>query len=552
MTARFRITVFFSSIFFLSTPFWFPRMTVITQTNWFAYSDGLFIIGLSMLTGLCFSRFSPNGFIATIDKAVQYVQRHKKWFLFFLLCAIFLILYLVNRFVLLSFMNSADEHSCYFLAECIRSGKWWALPHPLAEFFEVVHVGNRDGKWFSVYPPGWPLLFALGIQLKIPNLVNPILAIFSLFIFYRIIEKVFSSGVALLTLMLMSFTPFFLFNTASYFSHTTCLAMVAIFLYSYLKWLENKKTPWAILAALAIGYGLATRYLTMAAIAAPFLVYEAIKLILRREKWTKSHIFFVIVVVIAFWLNLYYNFMITGKLFEAPNHFYHRWERLWFHSDYTFLNALLFILARFLYLLDWLPGSFLVLYFISLAQLKDRKILPLLFRFGFFYPIIGYIFYYSWGGNQFGPRYYFEGLVFLFTSVSELLSSWWRRDSLQLQKFAVGFLTVCLLGNVYLLSKQAKFYHKVSAERKALYDLANLTIQKPAIVFVHGFLGDTLVMAEEDAVRNRPSLDDTIVYAHDLGEKNIQLKNYYPDRLYYLGTFDRQIKKPILTPVPEK
>ena len=546
MSDRFQKPIYLLSIFLMSAPLWFPQMGLLTKTNWFMYPEAFFITGCSLLTGVWFSLIPSSQFIFLTEKIVEAVHRRKRFFLFLLFSCFLIAVYLVNQFALFSFMNSADEHSCYFLAECMRKGNLWAVQHPFSEFFEVIHVGNKNGKWFSVYPPGWPLLFALGLEVGMGNWVNPFLAVFSLSLFYQAGKQVFGHGAAFLALLLMSFTPFFLFNNASYFSHTTCLTTTAIFIYAYIRWRENKKNRWAIIAAFGVGYGLITRYLTMAAIATPFLFYELGQLILRREHWRRGHTLFSAILTGMIGLNLYYNFQISGNFFEAPNHYYHRWERLGFHSDYTFFDALSFILARFFSLLDWIPGGFVVLYFVAITTRGKARTLILLFRYGFFYAVVGYIFYYSWGGNQYGPRYYFEGVIFLFFAIAELLSQWWKSNSNQLRKISIGVIIACFIANGYLLAKQISFYRLVSKERKMLYDLAAATIKKPAVVFIRGFLGDTLIMAEEDAVRNNPQLNAKILYAHDLGKKNKLLMKYYPDRIFYLGYFNRESKQALL------
>ena len=94
--------------------------------------------------------------------------------------------------------------------------------------------------------------------------------------------------------------------------------------------------------------------------------------------------------------------------------------------------------------------------------------------------------------------------------------------------------------------KQTGYVEAYSRERKALYALAEETLKQPSIVFIHGFLGDRLVIAEEDAVRNSPRLDGRILYAHDLGQKNQVLMRAFPERKYYRGTFDRRTKQGVL------
>jgi hypothetical protein len=126
------------------------------------------------------------------------------------------------------------------------------------------------------------------------------------------------------------------------------------------------------------------------------------------------------------------------------------------------------------------------------------------------------------------------------------LKRWWQEGSPEFKKFLLVLVLMSLVSGGYLFYKHADFYQEANAQRKALYVLAEKIIQKPSIVFIHGFLGDRLVMAEEDAVRNHPALNQKVLYAHDLGDKNQLLKDYYPDREYYRGTYDRKLKKAVL------
>ena len=366
--------------------------------------------------------------------------------------------------------------------------------------------------------------------------------------FFKTIKQVFGFHEAVFAVFIFCTTPFFLFINAAYFSHTTCLLMIALFLYSYQNWKQNKSAKWASIVALTAGFGLHTRYLTMLGMITPFLLYELYRLIRKRERLLKSHFVFGVIFVLMLFLNFYYNYLITGDPLNAPNYYHHRWERLGFHHDYTPFDGLKFIWGRMWYLMDWLAPPILVLYFLSFFQRRRYGQQQKLYRFGFFYLVLAYVFYYSWGGGQFGPRYYFEGLPLLAGALSAALIEWWEKGTVMRKKFIVGIILASLFGNIYLLIKHGVFYNLVSRQRKHLYMLAEQTVKRPAIIFIKSFLGDALVMAEEDAVRNRPNLDTDILYAHDLGEKNRELKAYYPGWHYYRGYYDRISKTARLNP----
>lgn len=535
---------------FLLSPFWVLHAQTIIKINLFLAEDSLVLLGISLLAAKLAQKYLPDSWLQALPGPLAVFKRRSLLFVLLISAILFAVLVAVNHYVLNSFLSSADEHSCYFLAECLRRGKLWVEPHPLSEFFNVVHVGNRAGKWFSVYPPGWPLLWAAGLQLGLVNLLNPFMAGLALVFFFAGGRILFGASAAFLGLLLAAFSPFFLFTSASYFSHTTCLLTVSIFFYTYLKWMnadqEKQRFFWAGIAAFAVGYGLMTRYLTMAAIAAPFLIYYYWPLLSRQRPWRKSDWIVPLIIAVFFLIILWQNYEITGKPFKAPNKFDKSWERLGFRADYTPFTGLYYLAARVFYLMDWFSGAFLVLFYVCCFYKRAFTPYQQITRFVFFAPVIAYFFYYSWGGNQWGPRYYYEGIPFLGLALGETLTHWWNSGNNRTRKSVLVLVLFGIFSNVYLFHKQAALHSEASAQRKSLYVLAEKTIDAPAIVFIKGFLGDKIVMAEEDAVRNSPFLDGRILYAHDLGDKNVQLMNFFPTRKYYRGTYDRKAGTPVL------
>lgn len=507
-------------------------------------------LALALATGFASERFLPECFLAKTENILAFFRSQLVWISVLGIIASVLAMVAVNRWILHSFMNSADEHSCLFLAETLRMGKWWVEPHLLSDFFNVVHVGNRAGKWFSVYPPGWPLLLALGLKFEIQNWLNPVMTALALFFSAKAGEKVYGSGAAWLGVSLVVFTPFFMFNGASYFSHGTALLTISLFLFAYIHWKqsasEHERIAWATLAGLAVGYGLMTRYLTMAAAALPFLVYHFLPVLRKRRKWLPSDTIFLVLALLFILVVFWQNTAVTGKPFKAPNKFDKSWERLGFRDDYTPLDGAAFILVRFFFLMDWMPPAFVLLYFFSIASWRRLNPTQRLMHFGFLYPVIAYFFYYSWGGNQYGPRYYYEGLPFLALAVGHQVLQNWKGSKARGRKFLIGLLVISSITSAYQFKKHGEYFHLASSQRRALYDMAEQKIEVPAVVFIHGFLGDHLVLGEEDAVRNHPSLNQMILYAHDLGERNKELMAYYPDRVFYRGSFDRERKEPRL------
>jgi hypothetical protein len=544
---RNRKLILFASIFCLAAPGWAGAVAQIGGHTSFLTPDSFFLLGLTLLCGLAGAVWLPD---SLPRRGEVLIRRISPAMMLAALPLLLAVIFWVNQKVFYAFLNSADEHSCYFLAECLRKGRLFAEPHPLSEFFNVVHVGNKGGKWFSVYPPGWPLLWSFGLRWGISDWLNPVMAVGAMFFFYKTARRLFGEIASGFGLFLAALTPFFIFTSASYFSHATCLFSIAVFLYAFLEWQysepESKRMIWAGIAAFAAGYGLMSRYLTMLAVAGPFLMYHFLPVIFRKRKWRASDTVAVAILAVFSGLILYQNYAVTGKLFRAPNRHDKSWERLGFRKNYTPLDGLIFVLTRLFYLMDWM-APVLPVFFVASLFLK-RRFDPLrqLFRFGAVFIAAAYFFYFSWGGNQFGPRYYFEGVLFLGIVVAEYVIFEWKRSGPSGKKFLMTILIMAILSDGYLFHKQTVFYERATRERKDLYRLAASTLTDPSIVFIKGFLGDSLVLSEDDAVRNSPFLDGRILYAHDLGEKNKTLIAAYPGRRYYRGTYDRKSKRAVL------
>lgn len=513
----------------------------------FFLPDMVISLGFCLAFALLSAAWLPEYVTQKAGQAWQIVVNRRRIVFPVLLICLLLLLVWINRHVLHSFMNSADEHSCYFLAELIRIGKWWVRPHDLSEFFNVVHVGNRDGKWFSVYPPGWPLLWALGIEWNIVDWLNPVLTVASLPLLYGAARRFFGVSAALGGLILAVLSPFFMFTAASYFSHATALFCMALFIYAFVRWQEKKQIRWALLAATACGYGLMTRYLTVAAFAAPFLLWHYLPLLRRKRAWHRSDVLLIVVLAAFMAFILYQNYAITGKPFKAPNKYDKSWERLGFKGEYSVAEGLTFIVLRFSYLMHYSAPLLVVLFLVSVFKRPpDEPMMARLLRYAFFYGSFIYFLYFSWGGNQYGPRYWWESFPFLGLALGDQIGRWWRHGNPRLRKFLIGALIASIPAAGWTFYQQGTYLEKCSRERKALYTLVDTTVTGPAIIFVHGFLGDSMVIAEEDAVRNHPLLNTPILYAHDLGDKNPLLMQAFPKRAYYRGTYDRSHKRAVL------
>jgi hypothetical protein len=77
-----------------------------------------------------------------------------------------------------------DSVTMLFQAQLLAAGKAFATPPEIPAFFEQEFLTVWNGRWFGQYPPGFPLILALGVLLNLPWLVNPVLAVLSIPLHY--------------------------------------------------------------------------------------------------------------------------------------------------------------------------------------------------------------------------------------------------------------------------------------------------------------------------------------------------------------------------------
>ena len=104
-----------------------------------------------------------------------------------------------------------------------------------------------DGKWFSMFPPGWPAALAVGVALGVPCLVNPLIAALTVPVSHAFASRWASPRIAVMTTLLLAVSPWFLGMGASMFSHPlTLLLLLSAWL---LMLTEGRRRPFAWFAA---------------------------------------------------------------------------------------------------------------------------------------------------------------------------------------------------------------------------------------------------------------------------------------------------------------
>ncbi len=429
-------------------------------------------------------------------------------------------------FVLQQFPNSSDEYVYVYQAETLSKGKLFNAAPPVAESFNFNHIAHKDGISVGRFPPGWPLVMSLFIFIGLPAaLANPLIGVVTMLVFYRLAMRIYNPQVALWGLALLTCSSFFILNSASFFSHASCLLealLMVYFLYEY-----RRTGVWwrAVLAGAFLGLIFLSRYYTA------FLLFLPLAFYLLYKEGTRAFFTFVLIGVGALPLVaflFYYNYSITGNVLMPVTVWAYHDEALGFVNGHTFPKAVEHIVRRLVMFMYWASPMLLFLYFFYL--LKKTKVSEQAFShpedYFFLLLIIGYIFYYEIGGNQYGPRFYYEAYPFL---ILFILHQVFARGAYWAKVLLYAGLIVMIIKIPLIMHRE----YKVIRERTDVYRQVEMANLSNAIVILKSGTGVIRPMPSGDLTRNDADFQNSVLYAVDHDEFTDDLMRHYKDRSVY-------------------
>jgi hypothetical protein len=381
---------------------------------------------------------------------------------------------LLSAMIFGSVPHVTDEVTYWFHAKYFAAGYAWLPPPPDWNAFSVIFTINADGRWYSVFPPGWPAVLALGFLLHAPTLVNPVLAGATVLVLFRLLRRLYGTGTANVACLLLALSPAFLFMSAGVMSHplaALCTVVAADRLHA--AWAKRSRISAAI-GGVALGLLTLTRPIEGVLVSLAFGVY-----MLSRFGWLRANkaivscfILFTAAITIGAIL-LPYNYMLTGSAANDPikkyfdETYYPRGNRLGFGADvgnFGFGNDVLpghspleaAINAHFeselvsLEMFGWPLGS-LAAFVLYLAWCRRMwQPVDALFLSIALMTIMGHALYW-YSGADYGARYWYQALIpVVVLSARALTYSDGSRPTL-----APTALLLCLIGTFVFMPWRA-------------------------------------------------------------------------------------------------
>jgi 4-amino-4-deoxy-L-arabinose transferase-like glycosyltransferase len=444
-----------------------------------------------------------------------------------------------------------DSVAYLFQAGTFALGRISVPAPPVADAFAQEFVLVHNGQWFSKYPPGHPVVLAIGVLAGAPWLVSPIAAGLALLLTYALGRELYGRGKGLLAQVLLVTSPFFVVMSGSMMSHATSLVFGMTFI-----WLaivaRREQAAWAGLGSgLALGMLGASRALTAIGLSVPTLLLLAVELVRSRRirVWQLALAAGAALPTLGV---LAYNRALTGSALVHPFELWWSFDRVGFgetvgmHGGHHLAWGLVNVWANLTELQRWLFGWPAQLTFV-LALVPfvsgSRRGSDWLLGATAFSVMAVYVFYWA-DGIMYGPRYYYElvGILVLLSArgvsrIGELASALY--GGLSGARHAAQAATSATVGALIVVTSTLqtpmflRAVHGYNGMDRARVDAVSRSGLHRALVLVADSRSSWQTYGSVFWA-NAPLLDSDVIYARDLGEaSNRRLVRAVPGRAAY-------------------
>lgn len=376
-----------------------------------------------------------------------------------------------------------DEAVYLFQAHIFSAGQLaMRVPSGLSAASLGEYVAIRDGRAAGIFFPGQSLVLLAGLGLHLAWILNPLLTALLSAMTYRIGLRLYTASQAGIATALFLFSPFVVFQGASYFPHilSACLFCGGLFVFLFNARGDPVRDS---LSGLLLGALCLQRPLS-AAVLLLCLALNAAWMLEFRVAVRRSAIV-AAVAAIGVAALLLYNHAITGNALQTPHdsYFHHSEFRLGMNLPInTMINLAGLSVDLFgVPVLGLLPLGYLVLRFSGLAH-QTRFLLIVCAIYVAAYGL------YDYHGLSYGPRFWFELVPILCLLTADALCcavkspawTWFAGNRSAAAIFVATSALVVTLGilpaRLLLWSARAEFYSLPT-------DLAQ-QVKTPAVVFL--------------------------------------------------------------------
>ena len=160
---------------------------------------------------------------------------------------------LLSYFVYQRHPHVPDEVIYLYHARYFADGRLTVPAPAVPEAFSLYMIPYKSDRWYSIFPPGWPAVLAVGVLLGVPWLVNPFLAGVNVLLSYILVRELYDRRVARIVVLLLCVSPWHVFMSMNFMAHTFTLTCVLVAAVAITKSRRTDRAIWAWVAGVATG-----------------------------------------------------------------------------------------------------------------------------------------------------------------------------------------------------------------------------------------------------------------------------------------------------------
>ena len=494
-----------------------------------------------------------------------------------LAAALFVFLFsgLFSYFVLDHIPHIHDEIGYLFQAKIFKTGHLYAASPCSKESFDFPHIIN-NGKWYSQYPPGFPLILVPFLFLGIPWMASPFLGFLSILLFYKIGTEIYDRKTGILTAVLGSLSVWLLLMSSTLLSHTACMFFLLCFLFFLFRSFNTYSIKHGLLTGLGWGAAFLIRPYTTILFSLPFLIYFFIQSFPLERKKLKNAVAAFALAVLSISILMLYNHATNGHpLLMGYTVRYGETHGIGFnktgftdipHTPFLGASNILHNLTEInKHLFGWPLSSLLALIPLLLVRKvgSEYRKKDVLLGAGILSFIVGNFFYWA-ALVLLGARLFFETLPLLILlsvrgilEIPRIIKN--RNINISDSALKKAGIVLLVLFTIYAFfihfprwihpEDQDWYYYRIDKNfqgttSKIQEGLNELSLDNALIIMnflyhpVEYFPG---YWWRSGFIYNDPKLNNNIIYARHRAENNKELLSCFPERSYYLysGTIDK-------------
>jgi hypothetical protein len=178
-----------------------------------------------------------------------------------------------------------DEFVYQIAARQLAMGRLWMPRHPLADFFESMHL-VVDRVYAERYYPGTALALAPAVWLGIPIWTAALAwSAFAVAMLYRVTAELIDGAVGLAAALMLLSVETFRSAAIMAMSNVPMLALGLVLVWAWLRWREMKWWMWAVVMGAAVGWAGLTRPQDLPCFVLPIGVAVAVEM---RSAWRRT------------------------------------------------------------------------------------------------------------------------------------------------------------------------------------------------------------------------------------------------------------------------